>query len=177
MKFEEPKEEWILAGIEKEKWAQRKIYECIYPLIYAVCLRYASYSEEADDILQEGFIKVFGNIQKFNLGTSFLAWSKRIFINTAIDYYRRESKKKTENIENVYHVDSKDVDVVSKLTEMEILGLVQKLSPVYRAVFNLFVIEGYTHREIAESLGISESTSRSNLVKARSKLKDFLSQL
>ncbi len=95
-------------------------------------------------------------------------------INTSIDFYRKSIRRRTEDLENAYHVNDNEADAVSMCTEKEILIAVQSLSPAYRAVFNLYVIEGYSHREIAESLGITESTSRSNLVKARLKLKTIL---
>ena len=94
--------------------------------------------------------------------------------NASIDYYRKSIRRRTEDIEQAFHVSSTDADVVSQCTEKEILAAVQLLSPAYRTVFNLYVIEGYSHKEIAGQLDITESTSRSNLVKARIKLKDLL---
>ena len=96
-------------------------------------------------------------------------------VNTAIDYYRKSIRRRTEDIEQAYDLSTDDADAISQCTEREILDAVQQLSPAYRAVFNLYVIEGYSHREIAEMLDITESTSRSNLVKARSKLQALLS--
>ena len=139
-----------------------------------VCLRYSNNREDALDILHEGFIKVFKNIGKYQPGTSLAAWIRRIMVNTSIDFYRKSIRRRTEDIEQAYHVSSSDEDAVSKCTEKEILAAVQTLSPAYRAVFNLYIIEGYSHREIAEKLGITESTSRSNLVKARLKLKAII---
>ena len=140
-----------------------------------VCLRYSNDQEEALDILHEGFIKVFKNIAKYQPGTSLSAWIRRIMVNTAIDYYRKSIRRRTEDLEQAYDLSTADADAVSQCTEKEILEAVQQLSPAYRAVFNLYVIEGYSHREIAEMLDITESTSRSNLVKARLKLQALLS--
>lgn len=95
-------------------------------------------------------------------------------INTAIDYYRKLIKRRTEDIDTVLDLKGKDIDAISRCSEKEILAAVQSLTPVYRTVFNLYVLEGYSHKEIAGFLNISESTSRSNLVKARKKLKDFV---
>ena len=95
-------------------------------------------------------------------------------VNTAIDYYRKESRRRTEDLDTAYSVSSKDANVISHMTQKEILAAIQTLTAAYRNVFNLYVIEGYSHREIGEILGISESTSRSNLVKARSKLRAIL---
>ena len=140
-----------------------------------VCLRYSNDQEEALDILHEGFIKVFKNIAKYQPGTSLSAWIRRIMVNTAIDYYRKSIRRRTEDIEQAYGLSTTDADAVSQCTEKEILEAIQQLSPAYRAVFNLYVIEGYSHKEIAEMLDITESTSRSNLVKGRLKLQALLS--
>ena len=158
----------------RKRWAQKLIYEQYYSAMLGVCLRYASNQEDALDILHDGFIKVFKNIHRYEQGTSLNAWIRRLMINTSIDYYRKLIKRRTENIDTVLDLKGKDVDAVSKCSEKEILGAVQSLTPAYRAVFNLYVLEGYSHKEIAVFLNISESTSRSNLVKARQKLKDFV---
>lgn len=167
--------EFILACINNENWAQRKLYEDNYSVMYPVCLRYATDEDEALDILHEGFIKVFRYISKYQVGTSLTAWIKRIMINTAIDFYRKKSRRRVEDIDNARTVFSKDPDVISLISADEIIEALQKLSPAYRSVFNLYIIEGYSHKEVAELLNISESTSRSNLVKARHKLRILLS--
>ncbi len=165
----------ITACARQERWAQKVLYEEYYSRMMGVCLRYSNDEEEALDILHEGFIKVFKHINKYQPGTSLSAWIRRIMVNTAIDYYRKSIRRRTEDIEQAYELSTNDADAVSQCTEREILDAVQQLSPAYRAVFNLYVIEGYSHREIAEMLDITESTSRSNLVKARSKLQALLS--
>ena len=166
--------DFISACVRKERWAQKKLYEDHYSKMMGVCLRYSNNKEDALDILHEGFIKIFKNMSKYQSGTSLTAWIRRIMVNTSIDYYRKSIRRRTEDLETAYDVSSNDANVISKCTEKEILGAVQTLSPAYRTVFNLYVIEGYSHREIAEQLHITESTSRSNLVKARLKLKDLL---
>ena len=140
----------------------------------AVCLRYASHQDEGLDILHEGFIKIFKNIDKYQPNTSLFAWMKTIMINTAIDHYRKLSKLRTEDIDVVYSLEADNTDANSMINEKDILICIQTLSPAYRSVFNLYVIEGYSHKEISDLLGITESTSRSNLVKARAKLKEML---
>ena len=164
----------IEACIQQERWAQKVLYEEYYSKMMGVCLRYANNESEALDILHEGFIKVFKHIAKYQTGTSLGAWIRRIMVNTSIDYYRKSIRRRTEDIESAYDISSADADAVSQCSEKEILDAVQQLSPAYRAVFNLYVIEGYSHREIAQLLDINESTSRSNLVKARLKLKEIL---
>ena len=174
LQFQREEQDLITACIRRERWAQKRLYEDHYSKMMGVCLRYSNNREDALDILHEGFIKVFKNIGKYQPGTSLAAWIRRIMVNTSIDFYRKSIRRRTEDIEQAYHVSSSDEDAVSKCTEKEILAAVQTLSPAYRAVFNLYIIEGYSHREIAEKLGITESTSRSNLVKARLKLKAII---
>lgn len=164
----------IKACVRQERWAQRVLYEEYYSKMMGVCLRYSNTEDDAMDILHEGFIKIFKNINKYQPGTSLTSWIRRIMVNTAIDYYRKNIRRRTEDIEQAYDLSSNDADAVSQYSEQEILSAIQKLSPAYRAVFNLYVIEGYSHKEIAQALEITESTSRSNLVKARMKLKELL---
>lgn len=164
----------IQACVLRKRWAQKLIYEQYYSAMLGVCLRYSNNSEDAMDILHDGFIKVFKNLYKFEVGTSLTAWIRRIMINTSIDFYRKKIRRRTEDIDTVYDIGNKDVDAISRCSEKEILAAVQSLSPAYRTVFNLYVLEGYSHKEIGEYLNINESTSRSNLVKARQKLKDFV---
>ena len=164
----------IRACIRNERWAQKVIYEEYYSSMMGVCLRYASNEDDALDILQEGFIKVFRNIAKYKPGTSLSAWMRRLMVNTAIDYYRKSIRRRTEDITEAYQLSSQEADAISLCSEKEILQAIQKLTPSYRTVFNMYVIEGYSHKEIADFLNITESTSRSNLVKARSRLKDLL---
>lgn len=174
LRLESEERDFIRACAARERWAQRKLYEDYYGALMGVCLRYANNSDDAMDILHDGYIKIFRNIGKYQPGTSLIAWMRRIMVNTAIDYYRKRARRRTEDISQAYGVQSGGPDAVSLLSAEEILGSIQKLSPAYRAVFNLYVIEGYPHKEVADILGITESTSRSNLVKARIKLKEML---
>ncbi len=167
--------EVIRACVRKERWAQQLLYEQYYSSMMGVCLRYANSKDDALDILQEGFMKVFRHISKYQPGTSLSAWMRRIMVNTAIDFYRKSIRRRTEDIEQAHDLSIKEADAISRCTEQEILEAIQQLTSAYRTVFNLYVIEGYSHKEIAEVLNITESTSRSNLVKARTKLKEILS--
>ncbi len=175
LKLEQEENLLIEACIRKERWAQRQLYESFYNSMIGVCLRYANDTEQAKDILHEGFIKVFRNISKYKPGTSLNAWIKRIMVNTCIDHYRKQTRRRTEDLEQVYDYESSEPDAVSNCNHQDIMKAIQSLSVAYRSVFNLYVIEGYSHREIGEKLGITESTSRSNLVKARAKLREILS--
>lgn len=165
----------IAALVRQERWAQEQLYQEYYGKMMGVCLRYAGSRDEALDLLHEGFIKVFQNIARFKPGTSLPAWIRTIIVNTCIDYYRKSIRRRTEDIAEAHYLSNDDPDALSQLTEQEILDAVQELSPAYRAVFNLYVVDGYSHKEIADALQITESTSRSNLVKARIKLKEFFS--
>ncbi len=169
--------DFIQACVAREKWALKILYEEYYGTLLAVCMRYSNNSDEAVDILHEGFIKIFKNIKKYQIGTSLGAWMRRIMVNTAIDYYRRQSRRRTENLDKAYELSADQPDAIQQLSEKEILQAIRELSPSYRAVFNLYVIDGYSHKEIANMLGITESTSRSNLVKARLKLREKLTKL
>lgn len=166
--------DFIQACMNKESWALKKLYEDHYPNMYPVCLRYANCEADALDILHDGFIKVFKNLDKYKIDTSIGAWIKRIMVNTSIDYYRKESRRRTSDIDTVLSVDDKNPTVLNKINAEELLACLQELTPAYRSVFNLYIVEGYSHKEIAKTLGISESTSRSNLVKARTKLREYL---
>lgn len=165
---------FVQACIANEEWALKKVYEDHYSVMLPVCMRYANCEDDALDILHEGFIKVFRYMSKYNVGTSMGSWIRRIMINTSIDYYRKEKRRRTESLDNAYAVSTREADVISSLNAQEIIKALQKLSPAYRSVFNLYVIEGYSHKEVATMLSITESTSRSNLVKARTKLRDLL---
>ncbi|MGE5519305.1 MAG: RNA polymerase sigma factor [Candidatus Dadabacteria bacterium] len=153
---------------------QYELYRKYSPVMYGVCLRYAGNTEEAEDILQEGFIKVFNKIGSFRKEGSFEGWMRRIFVNTAIEHYRKKIYLQpiTEHEENT--VEGKYLSVLDSLAEKDIIKLVQQLSPGYRTVFNMYVVEGYTHRQIAEQLGISEGTSKSQLSRAKSILQDLV---
>jgi len=142
-----------------------------YNYAMSICLRYSRDREEAVEIVNDGFVKVFSNLNKYRDHTSFKAWLRRVLINAAIDYYRR-NEKHYRNVDISYaKYEYITEDVISKISEKEIIGLIQELPPSYRVVFNLFVIEGFNHQEIAAKLGISVGTSKSNLSMARSKLK------
>jgi len=167
-------ETFIQACLANEEWALKTIYKEYYPIMLPVCLRYANNYDDALDILHEGFIKVFRHISKYKAGTSLGSWVRRIMINTSIDYYRKVKRRRTENLETAYGQSIKGADAVSDLTTQEIMKALQQLTPAYRSVFNLYVIEGFSHKEVGKMLGITESTSRSNLVKARTKLKNIL---
>lgn len=174
--LEKQERDFIAACVARERWAQKQLYETHYGILLGVCQRYSNNQDDAMDILHEGFIKILNNIGKYQPGTSLVAWMRRIMVNTAIDFYRMQSRRRTEDLETAYDVQSFEPDALSQLSAQEIIACIQQLSPAYRSVFNLYVVDGYSHREIADMLDITESTSRSNLVKARAKLKVMLAK-
>jgi RNA polymerase sigma-70 factor (ECF subfamily) len=154
-----------------------KIYQAMSPKMFGVCLRYAADKEQAKDILQESFIKVYHQLKNFRHEGSFEGWVKKIVVNTALEYFRSKEKWKIISLEDndeVYEIESED-DIVGYLSKQEILQMIQELPPSYRLVFNLYVFEGLKHKEIAEQLGIGEGTSKSNLADARRILQKKLS--
>lgn len=173
LNLEQAEKTFITALMRQERWAQQQLYEEYYGKMMGVCLRYASSREEALNLLHDGFLKVFLNIGRYQPGTSLPAWIKTVVINICIDHHRKIMRRRTENIADIHYLANDEPDVLSRLSEQEILEGVQQLSPAYRSVFNLYVVEGYSHREIAEVLNITESTSRSNLLKSRIKLKEY----
>ncbi len=169
-----PESDLISGCIEGNRRMQEELYRRFSPRMYAVCLRYASSSEEAEDILQEGFIKIFKKLGSYRGDGSFEGWIRRIFVNTAIEHFRRRRylQPVTEKEENT--IEGKFLSVLDELGEKDILELVRQLSPGYRTVFNMYVVEGYTHKEIGDMLGISEGTSKSQLSRAKVILQDMV---
>jgi len=145
--------------------------------MYAVCLRYARSSSDAADILQEGFVKVFTKLDQFQFQGSFEGWVRRIMINTALRTYQRQRfDYETTGLETLPE-SPVEPDALAALSEAELLRLISRLPDGYRVVFNMVAIEGYSHAEVADLLGIQESTSRSQLTKARRWLCDQLETL
>ncbi len=169
-------EDIVKGCIAGKRVAQSKLYEHYHARMVGVCLRYAGSKDEAREIMNLGFLKVFQTMERFeNGGGNLDAWIYRIMINTSIDYYRKELKHRyQDDVENHYHLRDESADAISDMSATELIHLVQELSPAYRTVFNLYVIEGFSHKEIADQLNISEGTSKSNLAKARGNLQTMI---
>ncbi len=167
----------ILKGCSTgKKMHQELLYSNYAPAMFAICLRYASDYHGAEDILQEGFIKVFGRIGQYRGEGSFEGWMKRIFINTSIEHFRKASKNRFLNLEEDYQVPIQPC-AVENLIKDDMIKMIQSLPEGYRKVFNLYVIDGYNHREIGALLNISEGTSKSQLARARNTLKKRIIEL
>ncbi|GAB3521660.1 RNA polymerase sigma factor [Emticicia fontis] len=154
--------------------AQKELFDNYANYAKNICLRYASNEEEAEEMVSDGFIKVFNSISRYDSKQVFDAWFRTIMVNAAIDYFRKHHARVeftdlsyAEEVEN-------DEKYLELLTVEEIMEFVQKLTPVYRAVFSLSVIDGYSHTEIASLLSVTESAVRANLAKARAKLQEWI---
>ena len=138
-------------------------------------LSYSQSRFEAEEIANDGFVKIFKRIKSYDDKYPFEGWLRKIMIHSAIDFYRSQKKHyHMMDVEEAYDTENQEVDVLDQMAAEDIMRCVQDLSPAYRMVFTLYVIEGYNHREIGEQLNISEGTSKSNLAKAKAKLKELI---
>jgi RNA polymerase sigma-70 factor (ECF subfamily) len=151
--------------------SQKLLYNMYAGKMLSVCMRYINEKSEAEDILQEGFIKIFSHISYFRGEGSFEGWMRRIFVNTALSALRVKQIKFTDNIDHYNNQSQVEPSVFDKIGSQEIFEMIRNLPNGYRVVFNLFAVEGYSHKEIAEMLNITESTSRTQFLKARNALK------
>ncbi len=170
--------EWIAGCKENDRTCQRKIYEKLYSSMMAACIRYCNDRQEAADVLQDGFIKVFEKIKLYNDNGSFEGWVRRIIVNTAIDAIRKKKKEFLTDDIAIYQDATPDEEenlaVYNGIQVNDVVDAMHELSPMYRAVFNMYVMDGLTHKEISEELEISVGTSKSNLSKARARIKEML---
>jgi RNA polymerase sigma-70 factor (ECF subfamily) len=158
----------IVGCISGNRHAQNRLYELFASRMLMVCLRYASNRDEAEEALQEGFIRIFTHISQYRHTGSFEGWIRKIMVNVSLQRYRDRTRLyPIVNLEDEHTTHASANETLSKLGVKDLINLVQKLPPAYRLVFNLYVFEGLKHREIAELLGISEGTSKSNLSDAR----------
>jgi len=161
-------DEQIIAGCRAgDRKYQELLYQRFASKMFTVCMRYAAESNSAQDLLQEGFVKIFKNIDKFRGEGSFEGWIRRIFVNTCLEFVRKKANmyvvQDTETVKVEYH----DENALQKLMKEDLMEMIQSLSTGYRTIFNLYVIEGYSHKEIAELLNVTEGTSKSQLARAR----------
>ncbi|MDX1907545.1 MAG: RNA polymerase sigma factor [Bacteroidia bacterium] len=167
----------IQACAAQKPQAQRELYQLFAPRLFAVCCRYAASEAEAEDILQESFIKIFQKISSYEESGSLEGWLRRIVVNTAIDHLRRQKQQKNRASEReAVEIPAAD-DVIADLEAEQLILLIQQLPDGYRMVFNLYAVEGYSHAEIGKQLGITESTSRSQYTRARALLRENLNQI
>ena len=165
--LEQPKE-LIQGSINGDRHSQSRLYEQFAPKMFAVCMRYSRSREEAEEIMQEGFVQVFKSLRNFKYAGSFEGWIRKIMVYCAIQNYRSRSKMHpVVDMETTQTEQICKEDILARIQKKELLQMVQALPPAYRLVFNLYVFEGMKHREIAAELGISEGTSKSNFFDAK----------
>ena len=169
----------IDACMRGESWARKRVYEIYAPTMMSLCMRYVGDYETAQDLLQDGFVKVFTKIKMYSNKGSFAGWIHRIFVTTSLEYLRKaDALRSAVDIEGYdEQIEDVDVSVLDKLSTDDLMRCVEKLSPGYRAVFNMYAIEGYSHKEIAEALGISVVTSKTQFLRARNALQKSVKQL
>ncbi len=160
--------------LKGDRKSQKALYDLYAPKQFAICLRYTKNEMDAEDVLQDGFVKLFNNLHKFKGEGSFEGWIRRIFVNTAIEHLRRKKLETTgyEVFENAI-IDRKP-SALDNLYNKDLLKTSKTLSPGYQTVFNLYAIEGFTHQEIAKKLGITESTSKSQFSRAKALLRTIV---
>ena len=183
MKLSEKEQEELISGCANgDRKYQQIVFKMYYGKMMGVCMRYAKDQDTAQDIVQDGFIKVFDKVKGFNGKGSFEGWIRRIMVNTAIDFFRKKKKdfilleddSRVEQQEEDLDIFDDDSDAFYGIKPAQVMEAMHKLSPAYKTVFNLYVVENYTHAEIAEMLEISVGTSKSNLSKAKLNLKKIL---
>lgn len=172
-------EQQLIEGCRKgERRAQKELYEMYSRKMMGVCLRYVSDRETARDLLQDGFVKVFTNINAYSGVGSFEGWMRKIFVNCSLEYLRKSDVlREATDLDNTSELVQPDSTVISDLSAAELMKLVQELPAGFRTVFNMFAIEGYSHKEISEMLNITESTSRSQFTRARQLLQRRINAL
>lgn len=169
--------ELIEECLQNNRKAQKQLYEKYSRKMFGVCLRYAKSKEEAEDVLADAFVQIFMKLSSFKRDGSFEGWIRRIVVNTSITAYRSNLKfNLNDEISEVYDVSSNDESAVDLLNVQQIKNIIQLMPDGYRMIFNLYAIEGYTHREIADILGINEGTSKSQFSKARKWMQAKLEQ-
>lgn len=167
--------ELIEECIQGKSNAHERFFKKYYSLMLGICLRYCNNKSDARDVLQEGFIKVFNNLASFKFEAPLIAWMKRVFINTAIDKYRKDQQfPKFSDISEQINLKADNDNILSQMATEDILKCINKMPVGYRTVFNLYAIEGYTHKEIADKLGITEGTSKSQFAKSKKYLRNLI---
>ena len=162
--------------LKNNRKSQQQLYRHFYAYGMSICIRYAEDEAGAISILNDSFMKVFGRIKKYDRSKSFKPWLRVVIVNTAIDYVKKKNKlMMKEELKEANQVAERE-DIISRIGYKELMKMVQSLTLAYRTVFNMYVIDGFKHEEIAAKLGISVGASKSNLSKARAKLREKISQ-
>lgn len=170
-------EDHVAQAANGDKKAQQHIYTELSGVLYSICLRYVGNGNDANDVFQDGFVRIFDSLKQFSHRGSFEGWAKRIMVNTALTHIRRRRPLGSELDLDTIELVSSDEEILSRMTADELLRLVRDLPDGYREVFSLFGIEGYSHSEIAEKLNISEGNSKLRMNRARRMLQQRVTEL
>ena len=172
-------EQLLIAGCKRgESWARKEIYELYAPAMMSVCMRYVNNRETARDLLQDGFVKIFTSMDSYTGSGSFEGWMRKIFVNCALEYLRKSDVlREATDLDNTAELIQPDSSAISDMSAAELMNLVKELPVGFRTVFNMFAIEGYSHKEISEMLNITESTSRSQYTRAKQLLQRRINAL
>ena len=163
--------EWIEGARKGDRRSQKAIYDALSGKMFALCHRYMGSREAAEDVLQDGFVTLFSKLGSYSGEGSFEGWARKIFVNTALMSLRKNDVlRQSEDVEAAVGIASDSPGVIQEMSYAELMQYISELAPGFRTVFNMYVVEGYSHKEIAEELGISEGTSRSQLLRARAEL-------
>lgn len=170
-------DELIDKCLQGDQRAQKALFEKFSRKMMSVCMRYVSDREQAEDVLQDGFVKVFCYLSSFKREGSFEGWIRRTMVNTSLDYIRKKRNAIIDtDISEAEYLAGEDEKVVGKMRVDELMKLIQGMPPGYRTVFNMYAIEGYSHQEIANELGVTESTSKTQFRKARTYLMSLIGE-
>ena len=165
-------------SIKGNRNAQRRIYDSLSGKMFAVCLRYMGDRDSAEDVLQDGFVTLFTKLESYSGEGSFEGWARKIFVNTALMALRKnDALKQSEGMDSAWSMKDEDPSPLQNIAYKELMRLISDLPVGFRTVFNMYVVEGYSHKEIAGELGISENTSRSQLQRARMMLQKKIKEL
>lgn len=170
-------EQLIKGCIAGHRQSQSELYALYSPKMFPICLRYSKNREEAEETMQEGFLKVFNHLYQYKWLGYFDGWVRKIMVNTALEKYRNQScLYQVISVDNISEKNFSTEDILQQINTKELIVMIQKLPPAYRMVFNLHVFEGMKHREIAKQLGVTEGTSKSNLADARKILQRLVNE-
>jgi RNA polymerase sigma-70 factor (ECF subfamily) len=160
--------------LEKDRRAEKALYDRFSGQMYAICLRYMKDQQEAEDVFQEGMIKVYNKLNTWKGEGPLVGWMRQVFIHCALNQIKTNQKHFMQDLDSTVQPENLEINVISQLQTEAIWNLIQQLPIGYKTVFNLFAIEGYSHAEIATMLGVTESTSKTQFLKAKAKLKNLI---
>lgn len=170
-------EELVAACKDGNRDAQKRLFDILAPKMMAVCLRYMGNREDAEDVLQEGFVTLFTKLESYNGSGAFEGWARKVFVNTALMHLRKNDVLgESDDIDEARSLFTEEATPLQKMGYKELMQIISSLPPDARTVFNMYVVEGYSHKEIAATLGCTEATSRSKLQRARLQLQEMISK-